>query len=83
MGSSNHRNALQLKSSSVHYIVAAIVFAIYGIQVCPVLEALTLIHLVAPILIALVGRHLVLNFVVRNVSDSPAKNSLVWICLFF
>jgi len=73
MGSSNHRNALQLKSSSVHYIVAAIVFAIYGIQVCPVLEALTLIHLVAPILIALVGRHLVLNFVVRNVSDSPAK----------
>ena len=72
VGSSSDKNALQLTSSSVHYAIAAIVFAIYGIQVCPFLEALTLTHLVVPIILALIGRHLLLNPIVLRPSGSQA-----------
>ena len=69
MHSSKHRNTLQLRLSAVHYMLAAVVFTIYGIQVCPLLETLTLIHLVSPILVALIGRYLWFNFIVRNPSE--------------
>ena len=83
MYSSNHKNPLQLRLSAAHYMIAAVVFAIYGIQVCPLLETLTLIHLVSPILIALIGRYLWLNFVVRTPSESPVKNQFILDLLLF
>lgn len=73
MNSSNNKNAPQLILSSVHYVIAAIVFSIYGIQVCPLLEILTLTHLVLPIIIALLARYLLLNTVVRGMSVSQVQ----------
>lgn len=37
----------------LHYLAAALVLGIYGVQVCPFLETLSLIQLVLPILVAL------------------------------
>jgi len=77
MDDGSGRDAHQFTSSSVHYGVAAIVFAIYGIQVCPLLETLTPIHLGLPIIIALIVRHFLLNPVVRKISGSQAKQQFV------
>ncbi|MCJ8298505.1 MAG: hypothetical protein MJK13_06140, partial [Pseudomonadales bacterium] len=43
-------NSTLIRSTS-HYALAALIFAVYGINVCPFLESLSLISLLAPILI--------------------------------
>ena len=67
-------DVFQFTSSTLHYGIAAIVFAIYGIQVCPFLESLSPVHLVLPIIIALACRFLLLSIVVKQVSGPQAKN---------
>ncbi len=67
-------DVFQFTSSTLHYGIAAVVFAIYGIQVCPFLESLSPVHLVLPIIIALACRFLLLSIVVKQVSGPQAKN---------
>ncbi len=70
-GSINDANQIIL--SSIHYGVASVVFAIYGTQVCPLLESLTLMHLALPVMIALLGRFLLLNLILSPVSGRQIK----------
>lgn len=64
----------QLMTSSAHYLIAAAIFAIYGVQVCPLLETLTFFHLVAPIIGALILRYLLFNLGACDFSNSQPQN---------
>lgn len=77
MVKSHSRDVHQFTASSVHYGIAAIVFTVYGIQVCPLLETLSPIHLALPIIIALIGRHFLLYPIIRQISANQVKQQFV------
>ena len=56
--------------AAVHYITAAVIMPIYGIQVCPFIDSLPAIEIIIPIFIALslqyTFRRTMINFLVEN-----------------
>ncbi len=53
--------------STLHYLLAAVILAIYGGQVCPFLESLTLAQLLGPILAVLVLQYLLHRSLQRRI----------------
>lgn len=72
-----HGSPFQGALASAHFGIAAIVFVIYGIQVCPLLESLTPSHLAFPVIAALLVRHLLIGFVVKDPPASQIKKQFV------
>ncbi|WP_455199530.1 HD domain-containing phosphohydrolase [Kaarinaea lacus] len=60
------RDTSQLFQGLVHYGLAAYLFALYGTQVCPLLESLSTIHLVLPLLLAGLARQFVVQWATRG-----------------
>lgn len=68
---------------SMHYLLASILFAFYGVQVCPLLEAITPVHLVLPILIALLIRLFSIPLIERQpLEKQPKTLFLIDVALF-
>ncbi|OUS30426.1 hypothetical protein A9R01_12295 ['Osedax' symbiont bacterium Rs2_46_30_T18] len=73
--------------STGHYTFGAIIFAVYGINVCPFIESLSLTALLVPILIifslALALRYALEQKLTNVVLKKQAKHQFVWdFCIF-
>lgn len=63
----------QFLSSGLHYVFAALIFTVYGIQVCPLLEDLNPLHLAAPVVIAWFFRPLLFGPFIQGQDDQQVS----------
>ncbi len=69
----NNKKSYPIQLAVIHYLIASILFAFYGVQVCPLLEAISPIHLILPIVLALLARFFMLPFVDRQPYEYQAR----------
>lgn len=60
----------KLSRASIHYSVAMLAFAIYGIRVCPFLDSLSTSELLAPILVVFIAQYLIRLKLIKTVLAS-------------
>lgn len=58
--------------ATIHYLLAAIVVPIYGIQVCPFIDSLAPIQVIIPVLVAIVLQYAVRQRLVKTIIEGAA-----------
>jgi len=59
-----------------HYLIATVLFAIYGVQVCPFIEAISPIQLMTPLLLVYPLRMFLIERLVSELSERPVALQL-------
>ncbi|EAR61668.1 hypothetical protein MED92_03697 [Neptuniibacter caesariensis] len=64
------------KRTATHYLIAMILFSVYGIQVCPFLDSLTPAQLLTPILVAFIAQGSIRAVLEKWIQQLPYKSQV-------